>query len=587
MDDLTLGQMIFGGGNVSNTPSRPVNNTTTISGVALSNSVNGYVEIMIDNQPTKVATTYAIAEGDTCIVSITNKVPTVIGVVGKGDKVDQTIDGTIRATSAVIMSIVAGSVDAESIEAGEAYIKTLTAEDFYAENVSATTAKFMELYSKNGKFDNLVATKATIDTLNATKAFIDDLTSKNVTTDKIVAGTAIVEALNTNKISAEDVASNHIYVNSLEGVYANVDELVADLAKIKELNVEDLTAKLAEIDTLDTKYAKIDMTNVNEASITTALIQDAAITEAKIMDGAIHAAQIADATITAAKIHDINADLITAGTLKTERLLLVDNETGETSIVKAINVANGVATSVASGTKIQAESIDVVDLWALNATIGGFTIDRSSLYNAKKAIGDPNSGVYIGLDGVGIGDGNILGLTDKSPFMMKSDGTFWLGGSTDNLSFDPSTGKLSINVGELSVASNDILQSLEDLEGRVTANTSQITQNANSVSIEFQRVDSSLQKNEEDLNTFKSYIRFGSTDKYGSYIDLGADDSKFKTLISNKKGLLFTESDQEVAYINNKAMHITRAEVTDILAINNWKWEQRSNGNLSFKWREI
>lgn len=584
MDDLTLGQMIFGNGvSTTKTPSKSkANAVTAIQGVAVENSVNGQVGVMVDNQYMRLPTTFAVAAGDICIITVTNNSPMITGIVGKGDLVDNIIDGTIRASTAIIMKLVAGTVDAEKLEAGYAYIKDLRADKFNATEIQATLADFFEIVATNAKFDSLTATKATIDTLEATKAFFDDLQAENIDVEKLKATTALIAALEAEEITTEDLVANNIYVNALEGAYANVEELVADLAFIKDLDVDSLTAKLAVIDTLETTYAKVDMTNIQNGSIKEAYIEDGAISNAKIKEGAIHDANIADATITAAKIHDIDADTITAGTLKTERLLLVDNETGEVSIIKAINVANGVATDVASGTKIQAESIDVIDLWALNATIGGFNISENSLYNAKEAIDDPNSGVYIGLDGVGIGNGNVLGLTDKSPFMMKADGSFFLGGSSDSLSFDPFTGKLAINISNLSIGSRNITQALSDIEGRVTNNATMIEQNAHNVDIKFESV-------EGDLGEFKNYIRFGSSQNLGSYMELGkntGEDVKFKTIISNKEGLLFRENEDNVAWINNRTMHITNTEVTGTLAIKNWKWEQRSNGNISFKWRD-
>lgn len=585
MDDLTLGQMIFGGAIPNKTPggSGTVSSTTTVQGIATSNSVNGEVDVLVDNQPMTVATTFAVAENDVCIITITNGSPMVTGIVGKGDIVDNTIDGTIRATTAVIMSLMVGSVNAEKIEAGEAYIKDLTAEDFSAENIEATTAKFTELYSDEAAITNLKAVHATIQTLEATKAFIEDLTAKNVTTERLVASAALIDELNAKNITVSDIDATRIYVNALEGAYANVNELVADLASVKDLDVQNLTAKLAKIDTLESTYARLDFANVEEGWIKEAYIGDGEISNAKIQKGAIHDANIADATITAAKIHDIDADTITAGTLKTERLLLVDNETGEVSIVKAINVANGVATDVASGNKIQAESIDVVDLYALQAKIGGFDIGQTHIYHTKENIEDPNSGVYIGLDGVAIGDGNVLGLTDKSPFVMKSDGTFFLGGDTDNLYFDPFTGKLSINISELKIASTNIAQAIGDLQGQVTNNATQITQNANNVAIQFGEVN-------ENLGEIRSYISFSSSDDYGSYMELGKTDGEstgaFKTLVTDKQGLLFLENEQKVAWISNKSMHITKAEITNTLAIKNWKFEQRSNDHLTIKWRE-
>lgn len=601
MDDLYLGQALFGKRSPNKNTGKSPNSTSTVQAIAVSKSVNGRVDVLLDNQLITVSTTFAIEPDDICMISITNGTPVVTGIIGKGDKVDGTIDGTIRATSAVIMSIVAGSVDAETITASEAFIKELQVEDFDAENIEATAAKFVNLYSKDAKFDSLTATTATIETLKSTKAYIDTLISKDITTDKLTAATgfigsltsnditaskitaaagyidmlksndvttekliavnAVMDTLSVNDVTAENLVAANVYFKALEGAYADVDDLKADLANIKTLNVNELAAKLAVIDTLETTYAKIDLTNIQEACIKEAYIEDGAIGSAKIKEGAIHEVNIADAEITAAKIKSINADTITTGTIKTERLLLVDNETGEVSIIKALNVANGVGTDVASGTKIQAESIDVIDLWALNATIGGFTISENSIYNAKESIDDPNSGVYIGLDGVGIGNGNVLGLEDKSPFMVKSDGTFYLGGEDNNLYFDPFTGELSLNVSNLSIEANDIL-------GMYTS----LVQTTESLQINFGQ----LAQDQEVLD----YIRFQD----GAII-LGSINSPTLLRIENES-IKFMQNNTEVAHIEDDNLYTTRVKVTDQLEVNNWKWKQRANGNISFRWIE-
>ena len=103
--------------------------------------------------------------------------------------------------------------------------------------------------------------------------------------------------------------------------------------------------------------------SVNNAWIQNGIIKDGSIGEAAIHDGAITNVKIADATIEAAKIKSINADTITAGTIKTDRLVITGPD-GQDSIVKAINIANGVSEADVNSQKIQAASIDVVDLSA-------------------------------------------------------------------------------------------------------------------------------------------------------------------------------------------------------------------------------
>ena len=56
---------------------------------------------------------------------------------------------------------------------------------------------------------------------------------------------------------------------------------------------------------------------------------------------------------------------------------------------------------------ISADKIDVSDLKALNATIGGFTIGQSALYNGLSTLSGTSDGVYIGTNGIALGGGNF------------------------------------------------------------------------------------------------------------------------------------------------------------------------------------
>ena len=93
-------------------------------------------------------------------------------------------------------------------------------------------------------------------------------------------------------------------------------------------------------------------------------------------------AKIADATIEAAKIKSINAASIVARTIKTERLIITGPD-GQDSIVKAINIANGVSEAEVNGQKGQAASIDVVDLSAFQAKIAQFDMSQNAIYRGS------------------------------------------------------------------------------------------------------------------------------------------------------------------------------------------------------------
>lgn len=73
---------------------------------------------------------------------------------------------------------------------------------------------------------------------------------------------------------------------------------------------------------------------------------------------------------------------------------------------------------------ITADKINVTDLYALNATIGGFSIDANSFYKGTDAIGKAN-GVYLGDDGISVSD-TFVAKKDGSILMKDLSSNFYL-----------------------------------------------------------------------------------------------------------------------------------------------------------------
>lgn len=375
---------------------------------------------------------------------------------------------------------------------------------------AARTGDVEELGQKVDTFDAVVANKATIKDLEVERARVDDLVADNVviknqlTADsaeikdlkadnvdikgKLTARDAEIENLKANKIDAEVVSANYATIKNLEATQASVKELSANKANITDLtaatgridkleskdietdkliagkaDITDLTAATGRIDNLESKNietdnlvakkADIDLANVNNAWINKGVLKDGSIGSAAIHEGAVTNAKIADATIEAAKIKSINADSIVAGTIKTERLIIAGPD-GQDSIVKAINIANGVSEAEVNGQKIQAASIDVVDLSAFQAKIAQFDMSQNAIYSGKLAINDPTSGVYISTTGFGLGDG-ALTSKKESPIQMYADGIFKLKGKNSSLEFNPVTDMLDINVSKFRIGSKE------------------------------------------------------------------------------------------------------------------------------------
>lgn len=234
---------------------------------------------------------------------------------------------------------------------------------------------------------------------------------------------------------------------------AMINKLDVETAKITYASIKELDVVKENAEEINAKKANIDLANVNNAWIEKGVLKDGSIGSAAIHEGAVTNAKIADATIEAAKIKSINADSIVAGTIKTERLIITGPD-GQDSIVKAINIANGVSEAEVNGQKIQAASIDVVDLSAFQAKIAQFDMSQNAIYSGKLAINDPTRGVYISTTGLGLGDG-ALTSKKESPIQMYADGIFKLKGKNSSLEFNPVTDMLDINVSNFRIGSKE------------------------------------------------------------------------------------------------------------------------------------
>lgn len=234
---------------------------------------------------------------------------------------------------------------------------------------------------------------------------------------------------------------------------AMINKLDVETAKITYASIKELDVVKENAEEINAKKANIDLANVNNAWIEKGVLKDGSIGSAAIHEGTVTNAKIADATIEAAKIKSINADSIVAGTIKTERLIITGPD-GQDSIVKAINIANGVSEAEVNGQKIQAASIDVVDLSAFQAKIAQFDMSQNAVYSGKLAINDPTSGVYISTTGLGLGDG-ALTSKKESPIQMYADGVFKLKGKNSSLEFNPVTDMLDINVSNFRIGSKE------------------------------------------------------------------------------------------------------------------------------------
>lgn len=409
MNDNDLGRLLFGSDpdRLSvNTRSSPARGMSQITATAVSDSSGGFVELSVSGEVLEVPTTFAVKRGDEVIVSLAKNVPTVVGVVGKGDKVDNLVASTIKATTAIVSQVIAGSVTADTITAVEAYIESLKAGDFAADSIEATTAEVVNLIAKDAKFDSLSATKAVIGTLEAAKAYIEELTAKEITAEKLEAATAYIGSLTAEDVTAEQIAAGLAAIGTLDTTYANID------------------------------FANVDVANIGEFFAKSGIIQDI-VTESGTVTG-----RLVGVTIV--------GDLIEAGTLKADKLVVK----GEDGLYYKLNVNGETVESEQTdynsinGSSIQAQSItatkiSVSDLVAFGATIGGLVIEDGSLHSLAKDAHD--SGV--------------------NGFFMGADGSAGFGGAASYLRYDAETDELEIKASSVVIDTSAVAKAEDAIKG--------------------------------------------------------------------------------------------------------------------------
>lgn len=269
-----------------------------------------------------------------------------------------------------------------------------------------------------GRIDTLVSDNVRIkERLTATEADIDTLEADNVTINQtLTAHEASIDTLETTKLSATDADIKYATIESLEVTNATVRNLNADYGEFKNLATDKFTAVEADIDTLETtklsatdadiKYATIDFSNIGKA----------AIEKFYATSGIIKDLVIGDSTITGELVGvTIKGNLIEGGTIIADKLVIK----GSDGLYYKLNT-NGVTTEaeqteynslngdVILANSITATKINVDDLVAFDATIGGFKITDSSIYSGVKETADNTTrGIYLDKDGqFVVGDSN-------------------------------------------------------------------------------------------------------------------------------------------------------------------------------------
>lgn len=266
-----------------------------------------------------------------------------------------------------------------------------------------------------------------------------------------------VEAQN-GKIS--NIEADNVEINkTLTAHKASMEEIEADNVKINET----LTAQEASIDDLETNklsaedakllYANIDFANIGEAAIEKLFSDSGIIGDLVMSDGHV-TGRLVGVTIV--------GDLIEGGTVKAEKLVIRGTDglfyklnTNGATVSSEQTEYNSLSGTLLTAKSITAEKINVDDLVAFGATIGGFHITEDSIYSGvKTSVDNTTRGIYQDTDGqFAIGD-----ATNFLKFYKDTDGTYKLAISASTITFGDSNKNVEEEIDNAAKTAKDFLE---------------------------------------------------------------------------------------------------------------------------------
>jgi len=430
-------------------------------------TINGVDYVQLDGSEllTPITSTAVVNDGDRVMVTIKNHTAIVTGdlttpaasnkdVVEIGNKISE------------FEIIIADKINTQQLEAEIAKINKLVTDEVNVINANIETiegkvAKIDQIEADNVEINNkLTAHEGEFETIRS-----DIADFKSVTTDSITAIEGDFNDLQSNYAAFEETYSKKITANE---------------ANITKLETEKLSAEEANL-----KYANIDFSNIDVATMGEFFANSGVIENVVIKDGHVTGV-LAGVTI--------KGDLIEGGTVVADKLVILGddglyyklNTNGETVETEQTEY-NSLSGTVITAKTITADKINVTDLVAFGATIGGFHISSDSLYSGvKESMDNTTQGVHIHSDGqICIGDSE-----QYIKYYLDENGEYHLEIISDEIKFsaeDETTIKETIDDMGISITeTNNQISSLDIKADGIEASVSEIktTQQTNNETIE-------------------------------------------------------------------------------------------------------
>lgn len=523
---------------------------TTVYGTVRIVDGKTYVRIdgsSIDTPVSESTTTFTVNKDDRVMVLIKDHSAIITGNMTSPSATQKNLDETKNDVESKLTSfdkVVANKVDTETFKAEQ--------------------AKITELQAKNVEITGqLNATKADIETLNA-----DNVTIKG----KLTAHEGQFDTINTKFITVDgELEAAAGKFETLEATDADFRTLESDYADFKEVNADIVDAETGKFKNFSTQYATIEFGNITEAAIVKLFTESGIIENLVVSEGQI-TGQLVGVTI--------KGDLIEAGTLKADRLVVLGSDGNYYKINTDFNNIVGtdgvpvepveedrIHGSTLVAKSLTAEKIAVEDLVAFGATIGGFHITGPSV--------DENGNVTV--------PGMIYSGTKESvmaPYLgvyMDADGQVSIGDTSNYFRYYRVTDE---NGAPVLDDNGNAIYKLE-------------------ISAESIMFGSESKSSAADLKALTEHVRIGTyinpeTGNEQPSVELAEGDSSFKQVITNTK-TMFMDGDTVKTEINTDGVETNNVTVRgELRHVANrsdgiqgqFVWATRPNGNYGLMWKK-
>lgn len=480
---------------------------STVHGTAVKYNGTTWVKLDGSDLLTPVSTTTDAEDGERVTVLIKNHTATITGNISSPAARTETVKNLGTQISEFEI-IIAYKMKTEDLEATSAIINSL----------KATVAKIGNLQAVTAKIETLEAKFASLEYVSA-----KDVEALNADIENLRATFGEFTDISTDDLEAANADVDQLKAYTADFTYVSADVLEAIKASVQDLEVKKLSAEDAMI-----KYANIDFSNIGQAAFEYLYSQSGLIENLVVGDGSVTGTLVG---VT------IRGDSIEANTIKADKLVVL----GEDGLYYKLNFDSGKFTDaeevptdgldgrILVAKSVTAEKVNVNDLVAFDATIGGFNITENSIYSeVKDSEENTTRGIYFDTDGqVNVGDS-----TNYIKYVRNDDGTF-----------------------SLAISAKDILYSLNGTPHSLA-----------------------------DLGVIGEYVHIGTFEDEPC-IELGESDSEFKLLITNTR-ILFMEGSIIPAHFTNQSLHIKKAVIEEELQFGRFVWQSRANGNMGVVWKD-